>query len=201
MEQVRLYGQSLVSQGNLDQLFSRPGPTKATFQGGFSVSGLPRSQIRAITGAIAARWKNAPEIVIVENMGDPAVPEAVHMENALQMSGGASGTPRAFIAGNRVYIVASEIGSTKELIEALFHESLGHFGLRGLYGADLNWILRQIAALRRGDVEAMARRYGLDVRIEAQRLKAAEEVLVHRYAASRLLICSVGHRHCRDRET
>ena len=87
LEQVRLHGQSLVSQGNLDELFSRQGPRKATFQGGFSVSGLPRSQIRAITGAIAARWKNAPEIVIVDDMDgmdDPTVAEAVRMENTRQ---------------------------------------------------------------------------------------------------------------------
>lgn len=179
LEHVLSRARALVLTGNLDRSFSRQGTTEATSPGGFSVSGLPRSQIRATTGAIAARWKNAPEIVIVDDMGDPAIPEAVRMENASQVSGGASGTPGAFIAGNRVYIVASEMRSEKDVVEALFHESLGHFGLRGLYGADLNRILRQVAALRRGDVEAMAKRYGLDIRIEAQRLKAAEEVLAH----------------------
>ena len=69
-----------------------------------------------ITGAIAARWKNAPEIVIVDGMDDPAVPESVRRENERQLSRGASGTPRAFIAGNRVYIVASEMRSTRDVI-------------------------------------------------------------------------------------
>ena len=69
--------------------------------------------------------------------------------------------------------------SAKDVVEALFHESLGHFGLRGVFGADLNRILKQIAALRRLDVEAMAKRYGLDMKNEADRLKAAKEVLAH----------------------
>lgn len=101
------------------------------------------------------------------------------MENAFQLTGGASGTPRAFIAGNRVSIVASEMCSEKDVGEALFHESLGHFGLHNLFGEELLRILRQIAALRRGDVEAMARRYGRNMKIEAERLQAAEEVLAH----------------------
>jgi hypothetical protein len=69
--------------------------------------------------------------------------------------------------------------SEKDVIEALFHESLGHFGLRNLFGEELLRILKQVAPLRRRDGEAMARRYGLDIRIEAHRLKAAEEVLAH----------------------
>jgi hypothetical protein len=43
---------------------------------------------------------------------------------------------------------------------ALLHESLGHYGLPGLFGQEPRKILKQIAALRRGDVEAMAKRYG-----------------------------------------
>lgn len=116
LEHVLNRARTLVSQRSLSRSFSRQ-TQKATSPGGFSVSGLPRSQIRAITGAIAPRWKNPPEIVIVENLADPAVPEAVRMENALQVSGGETGIPRAFIAGNRVYIVASEMRSEKDVVE------------------------------------------------------------------------------------
>ncbi|SFU73509.1 hypothetical protein SAMN05216417_1215 [Nitrosospira multiformis] len=76
LEHVLSRARAFVSQGSLSRSFSR----QATFQGGFSVSGLPRSQIRAITAAIAARWKNSPEIVIVDDIDDPAIPESVHME-------------------------------------------------------------------------------------------------------------------------
>lgn len=136
LEHVLNRARTLVSQGSLSRSFSRQ-TQKATSPGGFSVSGLPRAQIRAITGAIAAKWKNAPEIVIVDDMDDPAVPAEAREENARQLAGGASGTPRAFIAGNRVYIVASEMRSGKDVVEALFHEALGHFGLRNLFGEEL----------------------------------------------------------------
>lgn len=51
--------------------------------------------------------------------------------------------------------------------------------MRGLYGEGLNKVLKQIAALRRRDVGAMAKRYGLNMAIEKDRLIAAEEVLAH----------------------
>lgn len=176
LEQVLNRARALVLEGNLEQSFSRQ-PQKATSRGGFSVSGLPRAQIRAITDAIAARWKNAPEIVIVEDMNDPAVPESVRAQDQRQLSQGATGQPEGFFASGRVYIVASQIERPGDVARVLLHESLGHFGLRGLYGPQLNRILRQVAALRRGDVEAMAERYGLDMNDEADRLQEAEEVL------------------------
>jgi hypothetical protein len=48
------------------------------------------------------------------------------------------------------------------VVRVLLHESLGHYGLRGLFGQELHKILKQIAALRRADVEARAKQYGLD---------------------------------------
>ncbi|MBA4143455.1 MAG: hypothetical protein H0X43_10745 [Nitrosospira sp.] len=64
-----------------------------------------------------------------------------------------------------------------DVVRVLLHESLGHFGLRGVFGQGLNKILKQVAALRRSDVEAKARQYGLDMGKESDRLIAAEEVL------------------------
>lgn len=59
----------------------------------------------------------------------------------------------------------------------LLHESLGHFGLRGVFGDKLDGILRQVSALRHSDVVAKAKQYGLDMRLQKDRLIAAEEVL------------------------
>lgn len=110
-------------------------------------------------------------------MNDPAIPAAVRRENQRQLSQGATGPQEGFFAGGRVYIVTSQIERPGDVARVLLHESLGHYGLRGLYGPELNRILRQVAALRRGDVEA--KRYGLDMKNEAHRLQAAEEVLAH----------------------
>jgi hypothetical protein len=62
-------------------------------------------------------------------------------------------------------------------MRVLFHESLGHMGLRGVFGERLTPILKQLAALRRADVAAKARQYGLDVNNREDMLTAAEEVL------------------------
>lgn len=59
----------------------------------------------------------------------------------------------------------------------LLHESLGHFGLRGVFGDKLDGILRQVSALRHSDLIAKAKQYGLDMRLQKDRLIAAEEVL------------------------
>lgn len=62
-------------------------------------------------------------------------------------------------------------------MHVLLHEPFKYFGLRGPYRDALKPILKQIAALRRRDVEAKAKQYGLNMAVEADRLKAAEEVL------------------------
>lgn len=136
-----------------------------------------RKNVESVINAITAKWKNAPEVIIVEDMNDPAIPEAVRAENHRQLSQGATGEPEGFIADNKVYIVASQMRTPGDVVRVLLHESLGHFGLRGVFGQELNPILKQVAALRRRDIEAKAKQYGLDASKEEDRLIAAEEVL------------------------
>jgi hypothetical protein len=148
---------------------------EAAPQGGFSASGLPKNRVRSIIDAIRARWKNAPEVVILDSMSE--APDAVRAENERQLSKGATGEPEGFVYGGKVYIVASQMKTPGDVVRVLLHESLGHYGLRGLFGQELHRILKQVAALRRADVEAKARQYGLDMEKESDRLTAAEEVL------------------------
>lgn len=147
-----------------------------------------------ITDAIAARWKNAPaDIIVARNMQDASIPEAVRKHDAELKSQGATGEPRGFIYKGRVYLLSDQLKTTSDVIEVLFHESLGHYGLRGVFGDSLKSILQQVGTMRRADVVAKAREYGLfdaekvgenasdrDVwasMTDKQRLDAAEEVL------------------------
>ncbi|SEL25687.1 hypothetical protein [Nitrosovibrio tenuis] len=59
----------------------------------------------------------------------------------------------------------------------VFHETLGHFGLRGAFGEELKPILKQVVVGWRSKVEDKAVQYGLDMAVEKDRLIAAEEVL------------------------
>jgi len=59
----------------------------------------------------------------------------------------------------------------------LHHEVLGHHGLRGMFGPELNKILNQVATMRQAEVAAKIKEYGLRGVTDLSRRHAAEEVL------------------------
>jgi hypothetical protein len=123
--------------------------------------GIDLGTAQDVVNEITARWANAPEVVVVQSMQDAAVPESVRTADAKQKSRGASGEPEGFFYEGKVYIVAGALRSAGTVRRVLFHEALGHFGLRGVFGEGLTPILLQLAALRRRDILAKAREYGL----------------------------------------
>lgn len=142
--------------------------------------------------AIRANWQNAPDVVVVSDLQDPRVPKRVRDYDAQQRSQGAAGEPEGFMFGGKVYIVASQVSTGADVQRVLFHEALGHAGLRGVFGKDLDKVLNQIVLARRAEVIARARQYGLhgdgitadstnrqvwDSMSREQRHHAAEEVL------------------------
>lgn len=147
------------------------------FSRGQRAAGIPPRAAQEIANAIAARWANAPDVVVVANMQDAAIPARVRQEDKKQRSQGASGEPEGFFYGGKVYVVASALNKPADVVRVLFHEALGHAGLRGVFGEGLAPILKQLATLRRAEVAAKAKEYGLDMSRESDRLQAAEEVL------------------------
>lgn len=139
--------------------------------------GLPKEAIQRAVNVLRRNWKNAPEIIVVQDMSDPAIREAVREENDRQLSQGAEGQPEGFFDAGKVYIVASEMNSPDDLIRVVFHETLGHYGLRGLYGKELGGILDRVAMLRKRDMAKKAKQYGLDLTKKSDVRIIAEEVL------------------------
>ena len=131
---------------------------------------------RMATG-IAARWANPPEVVVFTDMQDPRIPQDVRDEDARQKAGGAKGEPEGFYYQGVTYLNAAQISTPQDAARVLFHEGLGHYGLRGVFGKALKSELEQIVALRKADVLAKAKEYGFDTQNPAALLKAAEEVL------------------------
>ena len=127
--------------------------------------------VRQLTGG----WKNAPEIVVLRSMDE--APEAVRRENDRQLANGATGEPEAFYHQGKAYLLASHMRSMNDVRRAVFHEVLGHLGMRGLYGTEIGEILDQVARARRPDVEAKARQYGMNMKNARDRQIAAEEWL------------------------
>lgn len=139
---------------------------------------LPLKQVQSIVDAIRSQWANAPDVVVVAaGMDDAAVPAEVRDYDQKQRLHGATGSPDGFVNGGKVYMLADQLATPSDVIRVLFHESLGHLGLRGVFGDALNPILDQIIAARRAEVVAKAKQYGLDMTKPEDALTAAEEVL------------------------
>lgn len=179
------------SPGEPGEALFRRGRESGRGPDGKAVSGQPEGQgssetveaqrataeVERIVAGITSRWANSPNVVVAYDMNDPRIPERVRTQDQKQRSGGATGTPEGFFFKGTAYVMSSQVTSQQDVARVLFHEALGHAGLRGNFGDELKPILAQIAALRRKDVAAKATEYGLDMADEAQRLQAAEEVL------------------------
>ena len=134
-------------------------------------------QVRETVHAIRKGWSNGPEVVVAFDMSDPAVPEAARRADLRQRSGGASGAPEGFYWRGKAYLLASKLNTPAAAARVLHHEVLGHHGLRGMFGPELNKILNQVAAMRQAEVAAKIKEYGLRGVTDLSRRHAAEEVL------------------------
>lgn len=143
----------------------------------------PEARMQAVTGvqktvdAIRAAWSNGPDVVVAFDMGDPVVPAAARRADLKQRSGGARGAPEGFYYRGKAYLMASRLVSAQDAARVLFHEVMGHHGLRGHFGKQLDGVLNQLATMRRAEVDAKIKEYGLRGVNKLDRRAAAEEVL------------------------
>jgi hypothetical protein len=137
------------------------------------------AKVTAIIEAIKARWRNAPEVVVVENINDPAVPTELQEADRKAVARGATGIPAGVFHRGKVYIFADQMTSTKDVVETLLHEALGHYGLRGVFGKGLKPILEQVARDFPKEMQALKEKYGLDFSNPKDVAEAAEEVLAN----------------------
>ena len=137
------------------------------------------AKVTAIIEAIKARWNNAPEVVVVESINDPAVPTELQEADREAVARGATGVPAGVFYKGKVYIFADQMTSTKDVVETLLHEALGHYGLRGVFGKGLKPILEQVARDFPKEMQALKEKYGLDFSNPKDVAEAAEEVLAN----------------------
>lgn len=131
--------------------------------------------MRAAVKQVTATWRNAPAVEVLASMQD--APERVRAANIRQLAAGAQGQPAAFYFGGKVFVLAGQMNTQRDVAEAVAHEALGHLGLRGNFGPELGKVLDELAVMREADVRAKAAEYGLNYADKAQRQQAAEEVL------------------------
>ncbi|MGL4297326.1 MAG: LPD38 domain-containing protein [Aestuariivirga sp.] len=140
------------------------------------VSPAQAAMVERMANGIAGTWANRPKVEFFTSLQDANIPEAVRKEDTEQRKLGAAGDVEGFYLRGTVY-VNQTLKTPEDVVRVMFHEGLGHYGLRGVYGKGLTDVLEQIVALRKPDVLAKAKQYGLDPKDPAAMLKAAEEVL------------------------
>jgi hypothetical protein len=138
-------------------------------------SGMDRTAVDRAVSELTRDWLRKPDIRVIDSMED--APEAVLREYKRQESQGGAGVVHGFHMRGTVYLVADALGGAADIRRVLFHESLGHFGLRGFFGKALNPSLEEVVARWKFRVAKKAKEYGLDMAKGADRLMAAEEVL------------------------
>lgn len=87
---------------------------------------------RAEVNTLTQRWKNAPEFEIVDTVdeiADPAIRAAAQKDGAIIGFYGRDG---------KVRLIASNLDNVDQIAPAIFHEGLGHHGMRQKFGDELD---------------------------------------------------------------
>jgi len=138
-----------------------------------TAQGADAAEVRNTLTYFTANMDNAPAWEVVQ--AESELPAAVQDEiNSLDASGAVRGV---FTAG-KIYIVADNLNAADEAEAVFLHESVAHYGLRGLLGARFKPVLQQIAMVygNKG-LKDIAARYGLNLSKPEDRMTAAEEKL------------------------
>lgn len=136
------------------------------------------ARVRATANAIGLAWRNAPQFVVTEN------PQEWPFDAPEDAKG-------AFWRG-KVYLATDNLADEIDTEFTVFHETLGHFGLRKLFGKELDPVLRDLglrnANLRRAAALWMERNAKPEGFTDADyRLQAIEEALADIAGSGRAL--------------
>ncbi len=158
-----------------DAMFSRQRKSKLAFSPEAKKQAI--DTVRAQVDGIKATWTNTPDVVVAFDMNDPVIPEAVRKKDQQQRSTDAGGAPEGFFHKGTVYLMASKLPTARDTTRVLFHEALGHYGLRGVFGESLQPLLRQIVTMRKQEIKAKIEDYKRRGVKHISPLVAAEEML------------------------
>lgn len=153
------------------------GNTPAARLGEANPAAMNRVELDDTVRSLAADWRNAPEIIVARGLDDQRLAPTVRAYFQQLRADGAVGTPKGAFFGGQVYLFADAITSPRDAAETVFHEALGHYGLRGVFGASLGRNLDLVINSMPAEVAAKAAEYGYTMANLAQRRMAAEEVL------------------------
>lgn len=160
---------------------------EARFRRGDQGRGMLRTEVQAtVDRALAASgFEQFPRVVVVSDYRQlPSRARVAIIRDEAQETTGAVFVPG--LVEDRIFLLASNNATEREVLENLYHEGVGHYGLSLAMDPErYNEVMDGLWRDARDLVKAAARRNSLDTSIEQQRRLAAEEVIA--YAAGRVL--------------
>jgi len=138
--------------------------------------------LRQAIARIMKPWANAPQFEVFTGLAEmpPAVQAAYERQRQIKLQADPNAPADyvdAFWHQGKVWINSEAVPDAATLATTLRHETLGHHGLRALFGRELVPILDRVLASQADLVAAKASAYGLDMSKRMDALSAAEEVL------------------------
>ena len=161
-EAIRQYSTAITELKKAPPLFQKR-ETSAS-PGTFKAAAL-QAEIDKIT----AKWKNAPEVEIVQSQSE--------LPNRVQHYVKKGDIVDGVYDRGKVYIIADNMASVEATLKTLLHESFGHHGLRKMLGKDFKKIMQDVYIAKRKKVQVIADEYGFDIKTESGKVLAAEEWL------------------------
>lgn len=149
-------------------------PVAAAVQSGDMTAKVQR--VEQVIANNTSGWTNNPRVIVVADMNDVRIPAFIRESDAKQRADNPNvGAIRGFYHDDTLFMIASELETDQDTATVLFHEGLGHYGLRGVFGEGLNAVLQQVIALRKTDVKAKITEYGLVKNMAEARAAALEK--------------------------
>jgi hypothetical protein len=145
------------------------------------INPLSVAQVYAQVKELTRNWTNAPEVNVINNESE--LPKKLQNQIQDDLRENPSELPQGYFdqETGTVYIFANNIFSDGDVQFVLFHESYGHFGLRGLLGDALDPFLNRAYAkskrVRDGAEEWLANNQTPGLSESERRLLAIEESL------------------------
>jgi hypothetical protein len=95
---------------------------------------MARQDVETAANESVQGWTNAPEIVVLDNENDARVPRGVKI----------NADDKGFYHEGKTYVLANRASDKADVHATVFHESLGHFGLKHKFKNSLNKMLNDI---------------------------------------------------------
>jgi len=138
-------------------------------------SGLSSAQVVDIASDITSDWVERPQIITVQSVDQ--LPD--HILNYLHADKSTNEAEGLYdVETGAVWLIADNIRKDSDVPVIVMHEVLGHYGLRKVFGKNLDKLLNLVVmSYGRKGLADLAKKYKLDLNKPKQRLIAAEEML------------------------